>query len=191
MQCERSVRHSVLAQLPGTLVVLDAGGAISWADESVDALLGWSARDLVGRPVAVVVPGWPVGHSGPTGDTAAEPSPAEPSTSLNAVELSARHHDGRELPVVVVADPAPDQGCCLLINRAGDRRPAADLARQVGATAHELGNLIGVILNYATLLARALSAPEALADVGQIQAAAQRGGELVRELADGADGWDR
>lgn len=190
MQCERSARHSVLAQLPGTLVVLDAGGAISWADESVDALLGWSAPDLADRPVAVVLPGWPVGHSGPTGDTAADPSPAEPS-SLNAVELSARHRDGRELPVVVVAGPAPDQGCCLLINRAGDRRQAAELARQVGATAHELGNLIGVILNYATLLARALSAPEALADVGQIQAAAQRGGELVRELADGADGWDR
>jgi hypothetical protein len=36
-----------------------------------------------------------------------------------------------------------------------------------------------------------LSAPEALADVGQIQAAARRGGELVRELTDRADGWDR
>jgi len=190
VQCEGSVRHSVLAQLPGTLVVLDAGGAISWADESVAALFGWSAPDLAGRPAAVVLPGWPVRESEATGDTAPDPSPAEPPTSLDAVELSGRHRDGRELPVVVVAGPAPDQGSCLLINRVGSRRQAAELARQVGATAHELGNLIGVILNYATLLARALSAPEALADVSQIQAAAQRGSELVRGLADAADGWD-
>lgn len=190
MQCERPARHALLARLPGALVVLDAGGVISWADESAAALLGWPAADLVGQPVGVLLPAWPVRHpepgaAAPDGSSASQPEPP------GAVQWSARRRDGHELPVVVVAGPAPDQGRCLLINRVAGERPPAGAAPHVGAAAHELGNLIGVILNYATLLARSLADQPALADVGQIQTAARRGSELVRDLADGAEGADR
>jgi hypothetical protein len=63
-----------------------------------------------------------------------------------------------------------------------------DGRRAVESTAHELANLLGVILNYTALLARAITDPVAVGDLAQIRVAAERAVELTRQLPDGADG---
>lgn len=57
-----------------------------------------------------------------------------------------------------------------------------DLRQRVAHAAHDLGNLLGVILNYSTLLSRQLSDARALADIDQIQAAATRAADIARNL---------
>jgi signal transduction histidine kinase len=58
------------------------------------------------------------------------------------------------------------------------------LAQLAGGVAHELNNLLGVILNYTTLLAESQTEPTAAADLAQIRAAAERGAALIRQLED-------
>lgn len=60
-------------------------------------------------------------------------------------------------------------------------RPDA-LAALARAVAHDLNNLLGVILNYATLLERQMAEPVALADLAQIRTAAERATGLTRQL---------
>lgn len=61
--------------------------------------------------------------------------------------------------------------------------PEDDLKQHIARASHELGNLLGIVLNYSTLLTRQLTRPAQLADVGQIHLAAQRATEVVRSLA--------
>lgn len=72
----------------------------------------------------------------------------------------------------------------------GGTGAGATHADRLDRLAHELSNLLGVVTNYATLLGRQLHDQAALADVGQIQAAAQRGAELVRDLGELANRRD-
>jgi signal transduction histidine kinase len=63
-----------------------------------------------------------------------------------------------------------------------------DEQRHMQTTAHDLSNLLGVILNFSTLLDRQLSDPTAVRDLGQIRAAAERAVDLTRQLAAVGDG---
>lgn len=56
------------------------------------------------------------------------------------------------------------------------------LGQLAGGVAHDFNNLLGVILNYSTLLSRQLKDDLAIADVGQIIAAAERAAALTRQL---------
>lgn len=57
-----------------------------------------------------------------------------------------------------------------------------DLTQRVAQASHDLGNLLGVVLNYSTLLTRRLTDPVALADIDQIRIAAERAAEIGRNL---------
>jgi signal transduction histidine kinase len=63
-----------------------------------------------------------------------------------------------------------------------------DERRLVQTTAHELINLLGVILNFSTLVGRRLSDSTAVGDLGEIGAAAERAVDLARKLAAVVDG---
>jgi signal transduction histidine kinase len=54
---------------------------------------------------------------------------------------------------------------------------------QLDRTVHDLTNLLGVIVNYATLLGRQLTDPMALEDLSNIRTAAEQGLGLVRQLS--------
>lgn len=66
-----------------------------------------------------------------------------------------------------------------------------ELRRRVAQAAHDLGNLLGVVLNYGTLLARQLTDPTMLADVGHIRVAAERAAGIVLSLVDAEPDDDR
>jgi two-component system cell cycle sensor histidine kinase/response regulator CckA len=56
------------------------------------------------------------------------------------------------------------------------------LGQLAGGVAHDFNNLLGVIRNYTTLVARRVSDPIASADLEEIDAAAERGAALTRQL---------
>jgi hypothetical protein len=56
------------------------------------------------------------------------------------------------------------------------------LKQRVAQASHDLGNLLGVVLNYSTLLTRQVSDPAALADIDQIKVAATRAADIAHTL---------
>lgn len=71
-------------------------------------------------------------------------------------------------------------------NHAGD-----EAGQRLARASHDLGNLLGVILNYSTLLTRQLRDPVALADVEQVRLAAERAAGIVRDLTSASHGPDQ
>ena len=65
-----------------------------------------------------------------------------------------------------------------------------ELRNRVAQASHDLGNLLGVVLNYSTLLARQLKDPLMLADIGHVRAAAERAADIVRSLAHAEPGHE-
>ncbi len=66
-----------------------------------------------------------------------------------------------------------------------------ELRNRVAQASHDLGNLLGVVLNYSTLLARQLKDPLMLADIGHVRDAAERAADIVRSLAHAEPGNER
>ncbi|HEX8918050.1 MAG TPA: PAS domain S-box protein, partial [Chloroflexota bacterium] len=48
--------HHVLDTLEDSIVVANAGGRIVYVNQALEKLLGWSARDLVGEPITILMP---------------------------------------------------------------------------------------------------------------------------------------
>ena len=61
-------------------------------------------------------------------------------------------------------------------------RPERILGELAGGIAHDLNNLLGVILNFTTLISRRVDDPAVTADLGEIRTAAERGAALTRQL---------
>jgi signal transduction histidine kinase len=85
-----------------------------------------------------------------------------------------------------------------LIETVGGRKPVPqashsddELRDRIAHASHDLGNLLGVVLNYSTLLARQLKDPVMLADIGHIRVAAERAADIARSLARTEPGDDR
>lgn len=66
-----------------------------------------------------------------------------------------------------------------------------ELRDRVAHATHDLGNLLGVVLNYSTLLTRQLKDPLMLADMGHVRDAAERAADIVRSLARAEPGNER
>jgi signal transduction histidine kinase len=58
-----------------------------------------------------------------------------------------------------------------------------EMRHRLAQASHDLGNLLGVVLNYALLLKRRISDPTMLADLGNIRVAAERAAVIARDLA--------
>jgi signal transduction histidine kinase/ActR/RegA family two-component response regulator len=61
-------------------------------------------------------------------------------------------------------------------------RSLENVARLAGGVAHDFNNLIAVILNYTALLQREITLPDQRAKLDELFGAAQRAGELTRQL---------
>src|SRR6202049_2585479 len=70
-----------------------------------------------------------------------------------------------------------------MLQRISQQERLESLGKLAGGVAHDFNNLLAVILNYSSFVAEAVEdRPAALADVGQIQSAAQRAAGLTRQL---------
>jgi two-component system, cell cycle sensor histidine kinase and response regulator CckA len=189
--------HGALAALfdesPVGIAVLDAGGVVLAANETLAALLGRVRDGLVGRPFAEMI------ALEDRDDVSAKLAlllmRTTPRVALEGVRLAA---DGpRERAATLVAAPVIDQGVVagLLVHAVdgterrelearfvhGQRLQA--LGQLAGGIAHDFNNLIAGMLGFCDLLlSRSTPVHRDYDDLLQIRGGALRARELVRQL---------
>ncbi len=193
----------VLAATPDAMIGVDADGRIEFVNAQAERMFGWTADELLGQWVEVLVPS-KVGilHVGHRANYIDDPSPRPMGAGR---QLSGRRKDGTTFPAdISLSAVTDDRGANMILAAVRDvterleyeaERQRQALAAQreqshrleslgqlAGGVAHDFNNLLGVILNYTTLLARQLTDPEAAADLGEIRGAAERAAGLTRQL---------
>ncbi len=176
------------------VVEVDASGRIERVDPGAEQLFGWPAQDLLGCPIDVLV-----------ADRVTDPGPRPAGVDLL---VSARRRRGAPFPAEVRLGPAAGQEAgqrvALTIR---DRTPqlesearGSDPETQVGQEAtpraadtvelsiiaHDLNNVISVMLIYSELIERAVKGRSMDEYLGQIREAAEHGAELTSRLRQAA-----
>jgi PAS domain S-box-containing protein len=195
--------RALLASAPDATIGVDASGRIELVNAQAERLFGWAAAELVGEPVEVLVPSGIRDRLVEYGTSYRADPPGRPTAS--SLQLSALGKDGEMFPAEIMLSAVPDEGGKLLVLAAvrdirerievdaerqrhaleaqrGQSDRLESLGELAGGVAHDFNNLLGVILNYVVLTARRVEDPVAVADLGEIRAAAQRGAALTRQL---------
>ena len=108
-----------LEAIPDALVIVDAGGLVVYANQRCEQLLGWPARDLVGRSIDALVPERFAGHAGLRRDYLLEPRLLDMSGTRDTV---ARRRDGTEIAVDVLLNPLTVAGAGYVLVSLRDAR---------------------------------------------------------------------
>ena len=194
--------RAVLASVPDAVVGVEASGRIALVNDKAEELFGWPAEELIGQDIEVLVPeaSFEI-HIRHRAKFVSEKSTRSMDSGL---QLSGRRRDGTAFPAEVSLSALHDRDQVVILAAVRDiterveservgRREALEEQREqfdrleslgqlAGGVAHDFNNLLGVILNYSTLLARQLTDELAIADIGQITAAAERAAALTRQL---------
>jgi PAS domain S-box-containing protein len=195
--------RAVLASAPDATVGVDASGCIQLLNAQAERLFGWTADELLGRQIETLVPEAALArHEGFRASYVADPLSRPMGAGL---QLSARRKDGTTFPAEISLSAVREEPGSLLvlasirdvterIESAAERQRQAleaqreqshrleSLGQLAGGVAHDFNNLLGVILNYNALLTRRITDAGAVADLGEVRAAAERGAALTRQL---------
>ncbi len=174
------------------------GVVTSW-NTGAAHMYGYAPAEIIGQNVTVLIPPDRRGELGPIFDRLRRGERVEP------FETQRRRKDGTILDVSVCISPILDQhgtvtGASTVArdvterNRAEAERRALEqelhrterldiLGQLAGGIAHDFNNLLAAILNFAEfVVAGTRDRPRVQADAAQIQATADRGARLVRQL---------
>ncbi len=107
----------VLNAIPDSLLIIDAEGTVLWGNAQVEALLGYSADELVGQSVEVLVP--ESLRESPVSQRRHYMSAPALRAMADSADLKARAADGRLIPVDIELNPLDWQGqrCTLAVLR--------------------------------------------------------------------------
>jgi len=166
MQPSEELLRGLIGAAPDALIVVDRSGRIVYASDAVELRFGWQVEDLRDAPIEVLV-------------SLEAQSGLDDAGSGQRLELSARRKDGSRCPVEVCLGTFEHGGELLRVAAIRDASERAELAEGL---VHDFNNLLGVIMNYATLVARRVDDPVAKADLGEIRGAAERAVGLVSRL---------
>jgi PAS domain S-box-containing protein len=198
---ERRLR-AVLESAPDAILGVDAAGRIELLNAQAERLFGWTAEELRGQQVEVLVP---ESIAGPHTLHRATYGQAPSHRPMGAgLQLSARRKDGTTFPAEISLSAVSEEPGLLVLAAIRDvsdrmemeadrRRQDLDAQRErshrleslgelAGGIAHDFNNLLGVILNFTTLISRRVDDPTVTADLGEIRSAAERGAGLTRQL---------
>jgi PAS domain S-box-containing protein len=195
--------RAMLESAPDATVGVDASGRIQLLNAQAERLFGWTAAELLGRQIETLVPEAALArHEEFRAGYIADPQSRPMGAGL---ALSARHRDGTTFPAEISLSTVREEPGSLLvlasirdvterIELAAERQRRAleaqreqshrleSLGQLAGGIAHDFNNLLGVILNYNALLTRRTTDAGAVADLGEVRAAAERGAALTRQL---------
>lgn len=183
-------RRERLAPVPDAVIEVDASGRIERVDPGAEQLFGWPAQDLLGCSIDVLV-----------ADRVTDPGPRPAGVDLL---LSARRRRGSPFPAEVRLGPAGDHDSGRWVAlRIRERTPPLNGETPVGppapeagraatppagapaelsVIAHDLNNVISVMLIYSELIERAVKGRSMDEYLGQIRAAAAHGAKLTGRL---------
>ncbi|MBV9109684.1 MAG: PAS domain S-box protein, partial [Gemmatimonadetes bacterium] len=172
------------------VIATDAGGRITHWNRSAEALYGWRADEVLGRPVSEVVPAEGTGEAGEI------PARMASGESWHG-DFRVRRRDGSAFLAEVTGSPVHDAGrlagaVCVSSDVTGRRRLEEQL-RQVqkmeavgqlaGGVAHDFNNLLTAINGYADLAAEEVPPGSAAREyAAEIRAAGGRAAGLTRQL---------
>jgi PAS domain S-box-containing protein len=94
--------------LVDAVVVIDAAGAVLYANPAVERLLGWQVGSLFGEPFATLVPEWHRHAVGPFSEALIESDAVAPSQG--PVRTAAIGADGSEIPVDIAFSLVDEHG---------------------------------------------------------------------------------
>ena len=95
--------HALVGGSPDAVLLVDATGAIQYANPSVTSLLGWAPEDLIGQNVEVLVPDAArPGHQGHMEGYGKDPIARAMDRRR---ELHAKHRDGQLIDVDIMLSP--------------------------------------------------------------------------------------
>ncbi len=95
--------HALIGGSPDAILLVDAAGAILYANPSVTSLLGWGPEDLIGQNVDVLVPdAQRPGHHGQVEGYSKAPVARAMDRRR---ELHAKHRDGQLINVDIMLSP--------------------------------------------------------------------------------------
>ncbi len=182
------------APVLAAVIEVDASGHIEQVDPGAEQLFGWPAQDLVGCSIDVLV-----------ADRVNDPGPRPAGVDLL---LSVRRRRGSPFPAEVRLGPALDDDSGQRVALTIHARPlppegetpadgtAPEAGRQatpppaepveISAIAHDLNNVISVMLIYSELIERAVKGRSMDEYLGQIRAAAEHGAKLTAQLRQAA-----
>ena len=175
-----------------------SGIVTSW-NSGAERMYGYTADEIAGRNVSVLIPPGGSGEYAPVLDRLVR------GEHVELYDSKARHKDGSIIDVSISLSPIRSPGGAVTgvssvarditaRNRAAAERMVMQqqvqeaerletLGRLAGGIAHDFNNLLAVITSYAGFIADdSADSPEVRADAEHIQAAAQRAAALTRQL---------
>jgi two-component system cell cycle sensor histidine kinase/response regulator CckA len=190
------------------MVIVDEDGTIGLVNAKAEALFGYSRRELMGKPVELLVPERFRGaHRTFLGSYVANPRLRPMGLGL---VLSGLRRDGCEFPLEISLSPVQTvAGVVVLaaIRDVSERQASERAARQLaakhedfarklvetqklealgvlaGGIAHDFNNLLGIVLGNTSLALQTLPAESPLrAMLEQVEQAARRSGELAKQM---------
>ena len=198
-ESERRFRAVLEGSLNAVLAV-DEQGLITYVNPMVEQTFGYSAQELVGMAVDVLLPGGLHGTSATAGDTGSRQRAGRPIGI--GMDLVGRHRLGREIPLEIGLSPVPTEGGLQIFATIVDitARKVAEaellqaqklesIGRLAGGIAHDFNNVLFAITGYSGMLEEDLTAEAAsdgrepaLRNVRAIGDAAKRGANLTSQL---------
>jgi len=185
---------AVMESAAQSIVTTDSQGQILAVNPKTEEMFGYSAAELVGQPVELLVPERSrEGHKGSRRDYFAAPRIRPMGLGM---ELSGRRKDGTEFPVEISLSHVESGGERVGIAFVSDITVRKGLERQLlesqkmealgrlaGGIAHDFNNLLTVIGGFDQLLLETLGPQDRLRGYAeQIRQASDRAGTLVKQL---------
>lgn len=124
-----------LELFPDAVVLVDAGGAIVYANTMCEIQLGWPPGELCGQPVECLVPPRVAHHARLRERFLATPTHRPMSSGL---ELGAQHRDGHEVPVDIALRPFEVDGSHLVLVAMRDISASRKAQQKVHLLSHAI-----------------------------------------------------
>jgi PAS domain S-box-containing protein len=191
-------RDATLAVIPGgaaAIITVDAAGDVSSWNRAAERLFGYSAPEIVGRPVAILVPEERLLG----GELTRLSELVEAHGSVHDFETTRLTRDGHSVAVSVsysesidasgasigyscVMRPLPTVGH--VTDRLYESEKLAALRSISAGFAHEIGNPLAGVLGVLQLVARRTREPQTCERLVSAYAQLTRVAQIIRELAD-------
>jgi two-component system sensor kinase FixL len=193
--------NAILDSALEAIVTIGNDGRIVSANPAACDLFGYAHADLLGKPVDVLMPHPPPGEHARCLETYNRNR--ESRVIGRRREVDARRGDGSVFPLEIAVSEAQDNGGTIFVGFMRDLSPIHDEKRRVNALrdelahvsrindmgevvaslAHEVGQPVAAILNFAAAYRRAPAGPDAEGDIlARIEAQARRAGDILKRL---------
>jgi signal transduction histidine kinase len=174
---ERQRLHRILAGLPDSILLVDAGGAITFMNARAPALLASANATVLEGTLQRVGP-----HTLTELTASHEPVEITTTTGPRRVLLASAHElvGGSCGELVVILRDVTEQR--EREARAAQQERLAAVGQLVAGVAHDFNNLLAVIGNFTQFVLDALVEPQHREDLAQVLDATKRATELIRHL---------